>query len=118
MADHETNGNDDGNESPPDVVQTAYHMAVAAQYMRDAEASIQTAHECATAVRERVVAESDGKIVHMHFADHLGDMRALQAASNDIGAIQIKQCEFNRKVLRNKRVTLAQMAVYGPGGCR
>lgn len=105
--------------SPPAVVQTAYHTAKAAEYARMAADSLAQATECAKIARDEK--PMDGLKLgnrHMDWGSTIADLYKAQAAMyRIIPKVQKRQCEFNRKVLRNKPVTQDQLNEYG-SGCR
>ena len=120
MSDRNENERREKPKSPDDVVMTAYHMKVAADYMRMADESLGQALTCLGVVRDRVVGEGDGKIGkrHMDFAPLFEDLNHLRSLMYRIGEVQEAQCHFNRKQLGNKIVTNEQLAELGGGGGR
>ena len=108
------------NESPPDVVMVAYQMKVAAEHMRQADKYLGHAYECLGIVRDREVAEGEGKIGtrNMDFAFLFADLNELRGMMFRIGDVQQAQCSFNRTELRNKIVTNEQLEEFGGGGGR
>lgn len=103
-------------DSPDDVVQVAYCMKMASDYMRAADAALKQTLDALDVVRDRVV---DGRpFRHMDFGPLYQDIHNLRGLMFEITHAQQAQCQFNVDVLGNKPVTQDQLDELGGGGCR
>ena len=107
------------NESPDDVVMTAYHMLKAAAYVRDADAELGLAVECMKEVVDATVSKGNGEPGerYMDLMGPFGEIHALRSLlATAVSRVQQSQCAFNVEVLGNEPVTRAQLLKYGGGG--